>query len=130
MRTRLRAIPMAAGLTVEVSAFLHPFGMVGAQSHDKPLFAGTQIDLEALQIFERSCRTCLSERTELPWYSLELTGLLTICAWCNKIRDEEGRWQQLESYISLHSDAKFTHGLCEECAAYMEAEVLSARRLP
>ena len=51
-----------------------------------------------------------------------LTGLLPICAWCKKIRDEEGRWQQLERYISLHSDAKFTHGLCEECARRMEAE--------
>ena len=51
-----------------------------------------------------------------------LTGLLPICAWCKKIRDEEGRWQQLERYISLHSDAKFTHGLCEECGRRMEAD--------
>jgi len=51
-----------------------------------------------------------------------LTGLLPICAWCKKIRDEEGRWQQLERYISLHSDAKFTHGVCEECVRRMEAE--------
>ena len=51
-----------------------------------------------------------------------LTGLLPICAWCKKIRDEEGRWQQLERYISLHSDAKFTHGLCEECARRLEAD--------
>ena len=51
-----------------------------------------------------------------------LTGLLPICAWCKKIRDEEGRWQQLERYISLHSDAKFTHGLCEECERRLEAD--------
>jgi K+-sensing histidine kinase KdpD len=51
-----------------------------------------------------------------------LAGLLPICAWCKKIRDEEGRWQQLERYISLHSDAKFTHGLCEECGRRMEAD--------
>jgi hypothetical protein len=56
-----------------------------------------------------------------------MTGLLPICAWCKKIRDEEGRWQQLEKYISLHSDTKFTHGLCKECAAHMEAEVPSSR---
>ena len=54
---------------------------------------------------------------------LESTGLLTICAWCKKIRDEEGRWQQLEGYISLHSDSKFTHGLCEECAAHITADI-------
>jgi K+-sensing histidine kinase KdpD len=51
-----------------------------------------------------------------------LTGLLPICAWCKKIRDEEGRWQQLERYLSLHSDAKFTHGLCEDCGRRMEAD--------
>jgi K+-sensing histidine kinase KdpD len=51
-----------------------------------------------------------------------LTGLLPICAWCKKIRDEEGRWQQLERYLSLHSEAKFTHGLCDECARRLDAE--------
>jgi hypothetical protein len=51
-----------------------------------------------------------------------LTGLLPICAWCKKIRDEEGRWQQLERYLSLHSDARFTHGLCEECGRRIEAD--------
>ena len=56
-----------------------------------------------------------------------LTGLLPICAWCKKIRDEEGRWQQLERYISLHSDAKFTHGLCEDCGRRMEADRLALK---
>jgi len=52
----------------------------------------------------------------------KLTGLLPICAWCKKIRDEGGSWQQLEQYISLHSEARFTHGLCPECASRMEAD--------
>jgi Haem-binding domain len=70
MRTRLPAILiLGAGLVVAISAFVHPFGKVKAQSYDKPLFAGAQIDLEVLQIFERSCQNCHSERTEWPWYS-------------------------------------------------------------
>jgi Haem-binding domain len=70
MRTRLPAILIAgAGLIVAISPFVHPFGMVKAQSYDKPLFAGAQIDLEVLQIFERSCQNCHSKRTEWPWYS-------------------------------------------------------------
>jgi len=44
-----------------------------------------------------------------------LSGLLPICASCKKIRDEEGGWHQLESYISNHSEADFTHGLCPDC---------------
>ena len=44
-----------------------------------------------------------------------LTGLLPICAWCKKIRNDQGYWQQIEDYISKHTSAEFTHGLCQEC---------------
>jgi CheY-like chemotaxis protein len=46
-----------------------------------------------------------------------LSGLLPICSYCKKIRDDEGYWHQLESYIHKHSDAQFSHGLCEACAS-------------
>jgi len=46
-----------------------------------------------------------------------LSGLIPICANCKKIRDDQGYWIQLEAYIQEHSDTKFTHGLCPECAA-------------
>lgn len=45
-----------------------------------------------------------------------LEGFIPICASCKKIRNDEGYWQQIESYISAHSDALFTHSLCPECA--------------
>jgi len=45
-----------------------------------------------------------------------LSGLLPICTACKKIRDEHGHWKRLELYISEHSQAEFTHGLCPECA--------------
>ncbi|HTC25153.1 MAG TPA: PAS domain S-box protein [Gemmatimonadales bacterium] len=44
-----------------------------------------------------------------------LGGLLSICASCKKIRDKDGNWQQLESYIHAHSQAQFSHGLCPTC---------------
>lgn len=47
----------------------------------------------------------------------ELSGLLPICMTCKKIRDDQGYWNQLESYITLHSGALFSHGYCPECAA-------------
>ena len=46
-----------------------------------------------------------------------LQGILPICAKCKKIRDDQGYWNQIESYISKHSKATFTHGLCPECIA-------------
>jgi hypothetical protein len=45
-----------------------------------------------------------------------LEGLLPICSHCKKIRDDGEEWQPLEKYLTEHSDAKFTHGLCPECA--------------
>jgi len=45
-----------------------------------------------------------------------LSGLLPICTHCKKIRDDEGYWNQLETYIQEHSEAEFTHGFCDECA--------------
>jgi PAS domain S-box-containing protein len=44
-----------------------------------------------------------------------LSGLLSICAECKRIKDERDHWQPLESYIQSHSEAKFTHGMCEDC---------------
>ena len=44
-----------------------------------------------------------------------LSGLLPICSYCKKVRDEDGYWQQVESYIRNHSEADFSHGLCQEC---------------
>jgi len=44
-----------------------------------------------------------------------LSGLLPICASCKKIRDDRGYWNQIETYISEHSEATFSHGLCEVC---------------
>ena len=45
-----------------------------------------------------------------------LEGLLPICASCKKIRDEKNEWQVLEAYITKHSEASFTHGVCPDCA--------------
>ena len=53
-----------------------------------------------------------------------LQGLLPICASCKRIRHDDDQWENLESYISEHSEATFTHGLCPGCAAkyYEELE--------
>lgn len=44
-----------------------------------------------------------------------LSGLLPICAWCKKVRDDRGYWELIESYFATHSDLQFTHGICPEC---------------
>jgi len=44
-----------------------------------------------------------------------LRGLLPICSYCKKIRDDKGYWKQIEVYIAANSQADFSHGLCPEC---------------
>jgi PAS domain S-box-containing protein len=44
-----------------------------------------------------------------------LQGLIPICANCKKIRDDKGFWNQVEAYISEHTDARFSHGICPDC---------------
>jgi DNA-binding response OmpR family regulator len=44
-----------------------------------------------------------------------LQGLLPICCYCKKIRDDQNYWRQVEAYIGTHSEAQFTHAICPEC---------------
>lgn len=44
-----------------------------------------------------------------------LQGILPICSFCKKVRDDNGYWQQVDVYIKNHSDADFSHGICPEC---------------
>jgi len=44
-----------------------------------------------------------------------LEGMITICSYCKKIRSDEQQWEQLEDYVSEHSDAVFSHGICPTC---------------
>lgn len=58
----------------------------------------------------------IQDLTEALGRAKTLAGLLPICPGCKRIRDDQGYWQQVESYISRHSDAIFTHGTCPDCA--------------
>lgn len=45
----------------------------------------------------------------------QLQGLLPICSYCKKIRDEQNYWHQVENYISVHAKVEFSHGICPAC---------------
>ena len=56
-----------------------------------------------------------------------LHGIIPICSSCKKIRDDKGYWHQVEVYISDHSEADFSHGICEECARKLYPEAYKER---
>jgi AmiR/NasT family two-component response regulator len=52
-----------------------------------------------------------------------LSGMLPICSSCKKIRNDKGYWQQVEEFIARYSDARFSHGICPDCAERMYPEL-------
>jgi hypothetical protein len=52
----------------------------------------------------------------------QLRGLLPICAYCKRIRDDRNYWQRVEVYVSEHTDATFTHGICPSCLEEAQAQ--------
>lgn len=56
----------------------------------------------------------------------QLSSMLPVCAWCNKVRDDDGYWQRIEEYLATHK-ISVTHALCEHCAEQQFAELERAR---
>ncbi len=57
-----------------------------------------------------------------------LQGLLPICSYCKKVRDDQNYWHQVDRYISSHTDAQFSHGICPECLERVLATEFKGRR--
>jgi len=78
------------------------------------IWVACYLGLQKKNLEEKRANT-LRER-ERAWEEVRvLRGFLPICASCKRIRDYEGSWTLIEKYISEHSEAEFSHGLCPEC---------------
>jgi phosphoserine phosphatase RsbU/P len=58
----------------------------------------------------------------------QLRGLLPICSYCKRIRNDQNYWERVEVYVSDHTDAKFTHGICPPCLEVAKAEFAKSER--
>ena len=58
----------------------------------------------------------------------QLEGIIPICSYCKKIRDDHNSWNQLEQYISDHSEARFSHGICPHCAEEQMAMIKTLKQ--
>ena len=92
--------------------------MLGESHHAKAMNEGVDdfltkpLDIDALRIRLRVAEriVLLTERVR------SLEGILPMCAYCRRIRDERGKYQGLEEYVSAKTPAQFSHGVCPECA--------------
>jgi len=76
---------------------------------------GIALDITEQKRLEEQRERLIADLRNALTHIKTLRGLLPICAACKKIRDNHGYWKQIEEYISDHSDAKFSHGICPEC---------------
>ncbi|MBI5474624.1 MAG: response regulator [Ignavibacteriae bacterium] len=74
-------------------------------------FINKPFDKETLAARLRVAERILNLQAEVK----QLEGLLPICAYCKKIKDDENQWQHMESYISHRTEANFSHGICPQC---------------
>jgi DNA-binding response OmpR family regulator len=58
----------------------------------------------------------------------QLHGILPICSYCKKVRNDTDSWQQMESYVSAHSNVRFNHGVCPDCKKNIVQPELDALR--
>ncbi len=78
------------------------------------LFARLQVGCRILDL--QSTLTDLVKQLELALAQIkQLQGLVPICSYCKKIRDDQNYWQRVETYLAARLDARFTHGICPDC---------------
>lgn len=109
-------------------------GVIAAQHYSDPdYFSSDDIKLFitaseqiALAIDRKRSQEIILEQKETLEKKIEeietLQGIIPICASCKKIRDDQGYWNILESYIQKHSDASFSHSMCPECSDRLYGE--------
>ncbi len=72
-------------------------------------------DITGRKVAEAERERVVEELTDALAKVKTLSGLLPVCAWCKNVRNDEGYWQKIETYLAEHSDARFTHALCPDC---------------
>jgi PAS domain S-box-containing protein len=110
------------GTQVDISSTVSP---VKDESGKNIGIAIVAIDITERKQEERDRQRLIEELKETLAQVRQLHGLLPICAACKRIRDEKGNWQMLESYISGHSEAEFSHSICPSCTQSLYPEYAS-----
>jgi len=80
-------------------------------------------DITKRKLIEQERETLIHELKDALENIKTLRGLIPICAWCKKIRDDKGYWEKVEDYIQQHAHVSFTHGICPECLEKEDPEL-------
>ena len=90
-------------------------------------FQGVTRDITARKRMEVERERLIQSLTQALADVKQLSGMLPICSSCKKVRDDHGYWSQIETYLSEHTEATFTHGVCPDCAQRFREEIQARR---
>jgi PAS domain S-box-containing protein len=85
------------------------------------------VDITARKEVENDRETLISKLQNAIDTIKTLKGIIPICSYCKKIRNDSGAWDQMEAYISAHSEAHFSHGACPECYKKAMGELVKGK---
>lgn len=82
---------------------------------NKKILRGSFQDISDRKNYEFQLQKLIEELNHKIAEIKTLKGLIPICSYCKKVRNDSGSWDQIEKYVREHSDAEFTHGFCPDC---------------
>lgn len=95
--------------------------------HREELRVRVEVGVQMLDL-QRVLADRVKELEEALLQVKQLQGLLPICSYCKKVRDDQNYWQRVETYISDRIDVQFSHGICPECLVRVTAEVKARKQ--
>ncbi len=112
--------------TLNRAKVAEPFGYLLKPFQPRELRSTIEMALYKADM-EKQLKQANQELKEALTKVKQLSGLLPMCANCKKIRDTKDYWHQVEEYVSKHSEADFTHGICPDCAKELYPELYGAK---
>jgi phosphoserine phosphatase RsbU/P len=95
--------------------------------HREELRVRVEVGVRMLEL-QRVLADRVKELEEALSQVKQLQGLLPICSYCKKVRDDQNYWQKVETYISDRVDVEFSHGICPDCLARVRSEIKARKQ--
>ncbi|MDO9026302.1 MAG: PAS domain S-box protein [bacterium] len=129
MPSRMKEIREKGGLVFEASTLNQDGSSTPVEVHASliemdgvPMVLSIARDVSLRREHEQARDRLLKELQTAMIKIKTLNGMIPICSNCKKLRNDDGYWQQVEEYLRQHTDADFSHGLCDQCSAELYPE--------
>jgi CheY-like chemotaxis protein len=115
--------------TIQRAAGAGPLGYLVKPYEDRDLAAAIEVALHKaasdrkLDAYRRELEETVQQLEEALAKVRTLSGLLPVCAWCKEVRNDDGYWEDVQTYLARHTDVLLSHGICPPCAAKMERQL-------